>query len=80
MKKYKRLLLITFVCIGLLLTLSLYQYSQRMNEDVYIRLAEEYEIPEEEAAKDRGSAEEIVEKVEIPIDFAALQQENPDIY
>lgn len=50
-----------------------YYWKEHKNQEVYTKIQEEVvkEKPEEEPAK---------EEFEIPIDFAALQQINPDIY
>ncbi|MCD8355071.1 MAG: class B sortase [Clostridia bacterium] len=72
MKIYKRLCLVVAIGIAILLVVSLF----RDSEDVYHRLAKTYV----NTSEDTKSADEPVEAIEIPIDFAALQQENPDIY
>ena len=80
MKKYGRILVVAVLCVGALLMLSVYQHQKQENADVYTRLADTYEKTEEQQTQDAGSAEETEQAVDIPIDFAALQQENPDIY
>ena len=79
MKQHKRLFLIALACVGILLLVFFYQRSRQADVDVYDRLAEQYETVEN-PSEDAGSAEQEEQTVEIPIDFAALQQENPDIY
>lgn len=80
MKKNKNLFSVGFLCLAVLLMLFLNWYNNKSGQDVYDRLAETYAIPEEEIPDDTEPVEESTEAVEIPIDFAALQQENSDIY
>lgn len=80
MKKHKRLFSLGLLCLAVLLMLVLNWYNNKSGQDVYDKLAETYEIPEEEGSDDIEHVEDSLEAVEIPIDFAALQQENPDIY
>ncbi|MDO4174409.1 MAG: class B sortase [Eubacteriales bacterium] len=77
MKKYIKWGIFTVLFLAILFLLFLYWDHSHKNEDVYDKLAKTYETVEEEEPEDTGSAEELID---IPIDFAALQQENPDIY
>lgn len=56
-----------------------YFTSQQSRGDVYEELQKEVVKPEEPVQTEEVDEEEIV-KEEIPIDFATLQQTNPDIY
>lgn len=79
MKKRK---IIALICLGLGLTCSaigIYKYIEEKNA------GKEYEKLQQEVVKEEPKPveepePEPVSKVEIPIDFAALQQQNPDVY
>lgn len=79
MKKRK---IITLICLGLGLTcgaIGIYKYIEEKNA------GKEYEKLQQEVVKEEPKPveepePEPVSKVEIPIDFAALQQQNPDVY
>ena len=79
MKKRK---IIALICLGLGLTcgaIGIYKYIEEKNA------GKEYEKLQQEVVKEEPKPveepePEPVSKVEIPIDFAALQQQNPDVY
>lgn len=79
MKKRK---IIALICLGLGLTcgaIGIYKYIEEKNA------GKEYEKLQQEVVKEEPKPVEEpelepVSKVEIPIDFAALQQQNPDVY
>ena len=79
MKKRK---IIALICLGLGLTcgaIGIYKYIEEKNA------GKEYEKLQQEVVKEEPKPveepePEPVPKVEIPIDFAALQQQNPDVY
>ena len=73
MKKRK---IIALICLGLGLAcgaIGIYKYIEEKNA------GKEYEKLQQEVVKEEPEPEP-VSKVEIPIDFAALQQQNPDVY
>lgn len=75
MKKRK---IIALICLGLGLTcgaIGIYKYIEEKNA------GKEYEKLQQEVVKEEPKpVEEPESTVEIPIDFAALQQQNPDVY
>lgn len=79
MKKRK---IIALICLGLGLTcgaIGIYKYIEEKNA------GKEYEKLQQEVVKEEPKPveepePEPVSKVEVPIDFAALQQQNPDVY
>ena len=79
MKKRK---IIALICLGLGLAcgaIGIYKYIEEKNS------GKEYEKLQQEVVKEEPKLveepePEPVSKVEIPIDFAALQQQNPDVY
>lgn len=79
MKKRK---IIALICLGLGFTcgaIGIYKYIEEKNA------GKEYEKLQQEVVKEEPKPveepePEPVSKVEIPIDFAALQQQNPDVY
>lgn len=79
MKKRK---IIALICLGLGLTcgaIGIYKYIEEKNAGKeYEKLQQE--IVKEEPKPVEEPEPEPVSKVEIPIDFAALQQQNPDVY
>lgn len=87
MKKKK---IIAFVCLGLGILcgiVGLYKYMEEKNagkeyEDIKKEVVKE-ETPDTEENTEQQETEETQPEqpaVEIPIDFAALQQQNPDVY
>ena len=87
MKKKK---IIAFVCLGLGILcgiVGLYKYMEEKNagkeyEDIKKEVVKE-ETPDTEENTEQQETEETQTEqpaVEIPIDFAALQQQNPDVY
>lgn len=79
---YEKRKIIALICLGLGLAcgaIGIYKYIEEKNA------GKEYEKLQQEVVKEEPKPveepePEPVSKVEIPIDFAALQQQNPDVY
>lgn len=82
MKKYV-LFIFLFLCLAVFFVLLFFWHKEKARGNVYEQLAEEYRVTEETKETDANVTEpesETAKPVEIPIDFAGLQEENPDIY
>lgn len=79
MKKRK---IIALICLGLGLTcgaIGIYKYIEEKNAGKEYEKLQQEVVKEEPKPVEEPEAEP-VSKVEIPIDFVALQQQNPDVY
>ncbi len=78
MKKSRKILIGVLICviIGSVSYIGYYYVTQNKNEKVYKKLQKE--VVKQESKEEEPQTEE--SHVEIPIDFAQLQAQNPDIY
>ena len=78
MKKSRKILIGILICviIGSVFYIGYYYVTQNKNEKVYKKLQKE--VVKQESKEEEPQTEE--SHVEIPIDFAQLQAQNPDIY
>ena len=78
MKKSRKILIGILICviIGSVFYIGYYYVTQNKNEKVYKKLQKE--VVKQESKEEEPQTEE--SHVEIPIDFAQLQDQNPDIY
>lgn len=78
MKKSRKILIGILICviIGSVFYIGYYYITQNKNEKVYKKLQKE--VVKQESKEEEPQTEE--SHVEIPIDFAQLQAQNPDIY
>lgn len=82
-KKTNKMFWVFFVIFAAALSFGVWYYvSQKEREQVYTNLAEEAktEEPEKETEEEPEIPKEEKEPVEIPVDFASLQEKNPEIY
>lgn len=73
----KKYIVISIACIlaaAICAVVGIYQYVQQL------RAGQEYEKIREEAKKEEATEEPETDHIEIPIDFASLQAQNPDVY
>lgn len=79
MKKRKIVGLICIVAAMLSAGIGIYKYTQQKNAgEEYTKVREKVQKTEEQA--ELAEEEEYKKTIEIPIDFTALQTENPDVY
>ena len=78
MKKSRKVLIVILVIIAVVCgsMVAMYYWNQHQNKKVYDQMQQE--ITKKEPVKEEP--EKVVEDFDIPIDFDALQQQNPDIY
>lgn len=73
----KKYIVISIICIlaaAICAVIGIYQYMQQQ------RAGQEYEKIREEVKKEEPTEESEADPIEIPVDFASLQAQNPDVY